>query len=795
MEHTGTFNCSDETLNKIVRNAFWGIRSNYKGMPVDCPQRNERQPWLGDRTMGCWGESMLFDNYAMYTKWARDIREAQREDGCIPDVAPAYWNYYSDNVTWPAALPMACDMLFTNFGDKRSIEENYPAIKKWVSHIREYYMTEDFIITKDKYGDWCVPPESLELIHSKDPSRKTDGALIATAYYLKVLQLMHRFASLQGLKADAEEWEDLEHRMKDAFNARFLHIKEGTSPVPGHTLYPDSIFYGNNTVTANILPLAFGLVPKNYIHEVAKNAVTSIITTNKGHISTGVIGVQWLLRELSRRGHADVAYLLATNKTYPSWGYMVEKGATTIWELWNGDTANPEMNSGNHVMLLGDLLPWCFNNLAGIRADRWKSGYKHIVFQPAFEIQELSNVDASYMSIYGKIISRWTKTPTHLEWDIELPANTTGEVHLPDGRKEKIGSGKYHFSVDIPTRNTAILSDEFLYKKASFPECHGATIVELKNGDLVASFFGGTKERNPDCCIWVCRKPKEKGKLIARRKACWNPVLFQIPGGDLILFYKIGLKVSDWTGWLVRSRDGGKTWSKREPLPEGFLGPIKNKPEYINGRIICPSSTEGSNGWRVHFEISDDKGKTWKMVGPLDAELSVPTQNRKKGDMNVDDQEGGEAIKGEGAKPVYAIQPSILKHKDGRLQILCRTRNAQVATAWSSDNGDTWSKVTLLDVPNNNSGTDAVTMKDGRHILIYNNFSTLPGTPKGPRTPLCVAVSEDGINWQPVLTLEDSPISQYSYPSIIQGKDGKLHAIYTWRRQRIKYAEIDPTKF
>ena len=176
MEHTGTFNCSDETLNKIVRNAFWGIRSNYKGMPVDCPQRNERQPWLGDRTMGCWGESMLFDNYAMYTKWARDIREAQREDGCIPDVAPAYWNYYSDNVTWPAALPMACDMLFTNFGDKRSIEENYPAIKKWVSHIREYYMTEDFIITKDKYGDWCVPPESLELIHSKDPSRKTDGA-------------------------------------------------------------------------------------------------------------------------------------------------------------------------------------------------------------------------------------------------------------------------------------------------------------------------------------------------------------------------------------------------------------------------------------------------------------------------------------------------------------------------------------------------------------------------------------------------------------------------------------------
>ena len=268
MAHTGTFTCSDETLNKVLRNAFWGIRSNYKGMPVDCPQRNERQPWLGDHAMGSWGESLFFNNHALYNKWTRDIREAQREDGCIPDVAPAYWNYYSDNVTWPATLPLVCDMLFTNYGDRRAIEENYPALKKWVSHIREYYLIKEFIITKDKYGDWCVPPESLEMIHSNDPARKTDGALIATAYYLKVLQLMHRFASLQGLTAEAEEWGALEGRIKDAFNARFLHVKEGTSPVPGHTLYPDSIFYGNNTVTANILPLAFGLVPKQKLPRI-----------------------------------------------------------------------------------------------------------------------------------------------------------------------------------------------------------------------------------------------------------------------------------------------------------------------------------------------------------------------------------------------------------------------------------------------------------------------------------------------------------------------------------------------
>ncbi|MDR0891920.1 MAG: family 78 glycoside hydrolase catalytic domain [Mediterranea sp.] len=829
MVRTGTFSCTDETLNQIVHNAFWGIRSNYKGMPVDCPQRNERQPWLGDRTVGCWGESLLMDNRALYAKWTDDIRESQRADGCIPDVAPAFWNYYTDDVTWPAALPMACDMLFTNYGDLQPIRRNYAAIKHWLEHIRQYYMTPDYIVTKDKYGDWCVPPESPELIHSKDPARQTDGSLIATAYYLKMLQLMHRFATLQGLTADAQQWETLEHAMKDAFNRKFLTAKTGTSPVPGHVLYPDSVFYGNNTVTANILPLAFGLVPKPYVKAVADNVVASIITTNKGHISTGVIGTGWLMRELSRRGHADVAYLLATNTTYPSWGYMLKHGATTIWELWNGDTANPAMNSGNHVMLLGDLLPWCFNNLAGIRPDRWKAGYKHIVFQPNFEIQELSHVNASYTSIYGPIVSQWKKTLMNVEWDIELPPNTTGEVHLPDGTVKQIGSGKYHFSSKIPTKSADILKDEFLYEQAPFPQCHAATIAELKNGDLVSAFFGGTKEGNPDVCIWVCRKPKGattwtapqlaadgvfkltdpqaslagidstctpvndvKGRLVARRKACYNPVLFVMPNGELTLFFKIGKRVSDWTGWLTRSHDGGKTWSRREPLPKGFLGPIKNKPIYSDGRILCPSSTEGAGGWRVHFEISDDRGKTWKMVGPLEAELSVLTQNRKKGVAVTTDAESGEAVEGEGAKPIYAIQPSIIKLRDGRLQILCRTRNARIATAWSNDNGSTWTKLSLLDnLPNNNSGTDAVTLADGRQVLIYNDFATLPGTPKGPRTPLCVAISDDDLHWKKLLTLEDSPISQYSYPSIIQGRDGKLHAVYTWRRQRIKYAEID----
>ena len=209
------------------------------------------------------------------------------------------------------------------------------------------------------------------------------------------------------------------------------------------------------------------------------------------------------MRELSRKGFADVAYLLATNKTYPSWGYMVEQGATTIWELWNGNTANPEMNSGNHVMLLGDLISWCYETLGGIRSSRQHTGFKHILMKPDFSIQGISHADASYRTPYGKVVSRWKKTLTHLEWEVTVPVNTTAEVHLPDGRVEN-----YHYSVDIPTRSKAVLKDEFLYEEASFPECHGATIAETPKGDLVAAFFGGTKERNPDCCIWVCRKEK-----------------------------------------------------------------------------------------------------------------------------------------------------------------------------------------------------------------------------------------------------------------------------------------------
>ncbi|MCD8288126.1 MAG: family 78 glycoside hydrolase catalytic domain, partial [Porphyromonadaceae bacterium] len=689
MEETGSFCSSNKMLNQIVQNARWGILSNYKGMPIDCPQRNERQPWLGDRTMGCWGESYLFENERLYTKWINDICEAQREDGCIPDVAPAFWNYYSDNITWPSALIFACDMVYTQFGNKEPIYRHYASMQKWVEHILEKYGDDSGIIQKDKYGDWCVPPESQEMIHSQDPSRITDGKLLSTAYFYKILKILSRFAQIQGLTADADGYDQRAERIKSAFNAKFLTVKRNTSLVPGHMLYPDSVYYGNNTVTANILPLAFDMIPDEYKDEVAKNVIASIIITHNAHVCCGVIGMQWLFRELCRIGRGDLAYLLATQESYPGYEYMVKHGATTIWELWNGDTASPKMNSGNHVMLLGDFLPFCYEKLGGIASSTTEVAFKHTVFSPDFRIEELDSVDVSYRTPYGLVRSRWEKDLTHVKWDIIVPPNTTGEVHFPDGTIQQIGSGHYQYTVEIPPTDKRITEDEFIYTQAPFPQCHAATIAETANGELITAFFGGTYERHPDVCIYVSRKGKgEKSwstpvqvadgiQNDTLRYACWNPVLFQIPQGDLLLFYKVGPNVAGWTGYLMRSSDEGKTWSVPEQMPEGFLGAIKNKPLYNNGRIISPSSTEGKGGWRIHFEMSDDQGKTWRKTAPVETDSSLLTSDRGK--------EGAEL------KPIYSIQPAILKLADGRLMALCRTRNAKIAVTYSDDNGDTWS--------------------------------------------------------------------------------------------------------
>lgn len=415
METTGQFETSNDIINQTFKNAYWGIRGNYRGMPTDCPQRDERQGWLGDRATGCFGEAFVFDNALLYSKWAQDIEDSQSPEGSISVVSPRYWTIYNDDVTWPAAYFYAAKMLYHQYGDTESIRKHYPSMKRYLERIQQVSM-QDFILTKDTYGDWCMPPEKQELIHSQDPSRKTAGAVLSTTMYYSLLNLMVEFAELTGNQQDIQGFKELAGRIKEAYNTTFFNT--------------DSAKYDNNTVTANMLSLRLGLVPEGKEQQVFENIVQKTETDFNGHVSTGVLGIQQLMRGLTQYGNVDLAYKIATNTSYPSWGYMIEKGATTIWELWNGDTADPAMNSGNHVMLLGDLLIWYYEDLAGIKNYPGSVAYKKLLMEPKFP-EGLSHVKASYRSVYGEIKSEWLKEGSSFSWEITIPANTSAIVRLP----------------------------------------------------------------------------------------------------------------------------------------------------------------------------------------------------------------------------------------------------------------------------------------------------------------------------------------------------------------------------
>jgi predicted neuraminidase len=325
-----------------------------------------------------------------------------------------------------------------------------------------------------------------------------------------------------------------------------------------------------------------------------------------------------------------------------------------------------------------------------------------------------------------------------------------------------------------------IVTNEFIYERAPFPECHASTIVETDKGELVTAWFGGTKEKNPDVCIWVSRFEKAKNAWTppvevangvqpnGPRHPTWNPVLFQPRGGaPLMLFYKVGPSPQTWWGELRTSTDGGRTWSAAQRLPAGILGPIKNKPVQLSdGTILSPTSDEtpdanGKNSkWRVYFERSTDGGKTWTKTPFLNDGLNLS-----------------------------AIQPSILfldRVGTTALQAVGRTRQGKVFSISSDDAGKTWSSMSLLDVPNPSSGTDAVTLRDGRHVLVCNPVT------RG-RTPLAVFVSADGRDWKKSVVLESEP-GEYSYPAVIQTADGSIHVTYTWKRQRIKHVVLNPLR-
>ncbi len=316
-----------------------------------------------------------------------------------------------------------------------------------------------------------------------------------------------------------------------------------------------------------------------------------------------------------------------------------------------------------------------------------------------------------------------------------------------------------------------ISKEEFIYDKAPFPSCHASTLAETPNG-LICAWFGGTEEKNPDVGIWISRfedgrwtNPTEVAnglQVDGKRYPSWNPVLFQVPGKELLLFYKVGPNPRQWWGLIKRSYDEGKTWSEAERLPEGIVGPIKNKPVILkDGTILSPSSSE-DKGWRVHLESSKDLGKTWTRTEVIND-----------------------------GKEFSIIQPSILFLSNGDLKIICRSQNGYLVSAESSDKGRNWSHLQATELPNPNSGTDAVTLQNGKQLLVYNHVTKNSVEWGGKRSPLNVALSEDGVHWKEIAVLENEPKMEFSYPAVIQTKDGKVHITYTWKREKIKHVVMD----
>ncbi|HEY7313952.1 MAG TPA: sialidase family protein [Gemmataceae bacterium] len=306
----------------------------------------------------------------------------------------------------------------------------------------------------------------------------------------------------------------------------------------------------------------------------------------------------------------------------------------------------------------------------------------------------------------------------------------------------------------------------FIFEKAPFPSCHASTLVEVGAERLLAAWFGGKDEGAKDVKIWQSTFDGKKwsAPAVAAEEPgfpCWNPVLFRSRAGTLFLFYKAGPSPMTWSGYVRRSADDGKTWGRVEPLPAGLLGPIKNKLiEPKPGVLLAGTSVESHRAWCAWVERSTDDGKSWRRCGPI----AVP------------------------GKPHGLIQPTLLQTSDDRILALCRSRGiGAVCQAESKDNGETWSDAKPLDLPNPNSGIDAVRTDKGEFFLVYNHTKT-------GRSPLNLARSrDDGKSWQRVAALEEQP-GEFSYPAIVQASDKLLHITYTWNRRHIKHVTHDPAK-
>jgi alpha-L-rhamnosidase len=418
----GTFACSHDGVNRLWLNALWSQRDNFLTVPTDCPQRDERLGWMGDAQVFMRTAACNADVAAFFTKWMTDVIDAQTPDGLFPDVAPRPredLNFVGlddlcGGAGWADAGVIVPWTLWRVYGDTRVVERSWKAMTAWMDYLER--TNPDHLRTRDlrnNYGDWlCIPTDTS--FRTQSPMKN----LLATAYWASDAARMTELARATGRLDEAARHRATFVEVRDAFQREFC-LNGGRLTV--------------ETQTAYLLALAFDLIPEGD-RNVAANRLVELIRDNDWHLSTGFIGISFLNPVLTLTGHADVAYRLLLQETYPSWLYPIKHGATTIWERWNGWTHqdgffNPSMNSFNHYSL-GSVGEWLYRHVAGIELDPAHPGYERFVLKP-YPGAGLDWAKATFGTMHGEIRSHWHRERKRLTWEITVPPNTVASVHVP----------------------------------------------------------------------------------------------------------------------------------------------------------------------------------------------------------------------------------------------------------------------------------------------------------------------------------------------------------------------------
>ena len=399
VQQIGNFSCSKPILNQLQRLIIWGQKTNLHSIPTDCNQRDERMGWLGDAHLTAEQAMMNFDMGAFYTKFIQDIQDVQDKDGALTDTVPHIWGQRPADPAWGTAYPLLCWYMYRYYGDESLLAAQYDGVKDYVEFLRS--KAKNDLLDFSYYGDWVA-------------IEKTPGDFVSSFYYYYDVVILMKMAEILGYDAEIKTYKALADKIKTAFHKKYFDTETKS--------------YANGTQTANLLPLYLDIIPEEEIGSVFGNLRSDILYKNNTHLTTGIIGTKYLMEVLTKFHSCDLAYELATQTSYPSWGYMIANGATTLWELWQHKTG-PSMNSHNHPMF-GSVGAWFYQALAGITQPEGSSGFQNILIQPQM-VRDLRYVAGTIHTPRGMVTSAWTKSDRHISLDVTIPVNAQAEIRLP----------------------------------------------------------------------------------------------------------------------------------------------------------------------------------------------------------------------------------------------------------------------------------------------------------------------------------------------------------------------------